>query len=42
MWVLPLWWFTSDYEPKGKDLYLDPGKKDNDCGHVVELDLQVG
>lgn len=23
-------------------VYLDPGKEDNDCGHVVELDLQVG
>lgn len=23
-------------------LYLDPRKKNNDCGHVVELDLQVG
>lgn len=25
-----------------RDLYLDPGEKDNDGSHVVELDLQVG
>ena len=25
-----------------KNVYLDPGKKDDDRGHVVELDLQVG
>lgn len=25
-----------------KNVYLDPGKKDDDRSHVVELDLQVG
>lgn len=38
----PLRQFGSDYEPKGKYLYLDPGKKDDDCSHVVKLDLQGG
>lgn len=43
-WVLmfPLRYLWSDYEYKGKYVYLDPGKKDDDRSHVVELDLQVG
>lgn len=31
-----------DYVNRGRDVYLDPGKKDDNCSHVVELDLQVG